>query len=373
MQTSPTSTPTSTSFEGARQAGWILCAESPRPVELERSGPLPRHDAALKRLSGAHTCCAPDVRHARSGVRSRERCYACLSSQLERPALHCRVRAVRPHMTPSLASSVPRGGPADDARTLPARALVGGPGGGVRRAGRAVPWCASAARPPRAGCAPAGRSRSLTPPPGPNELAASVSGARSAAAPATSSVSMKVFDWKRRSDTYSEESEFMLHNLRPAPGSAHRKIRKCRGMGSGKGGPGGFGMRGQLSRGGSPTRPGFEGGQTPLYRRIPKLRGKPMGPGHTKTTYGLIKVPRAASFERGGGGGGRVGGAAERHAAVRSASAERARLCGAPPCFARLNPASHLPSSLPARSWTSSTASRTTRRSRTRSSWAPRR
>jgi hypothetical protein len=101
---------------------------------------------------------------------------------------------------------------------------------------------------------------------------------------------MKIFDWKRRSDTYSEESEFMLHNLRPAPGSTHRKIRKCRGMGSGKGGPGGFGMRGQLSRGGRPTRPGFEGGQTPLYRRIPKLRGKLIGPGHTKTVYGLIKV-----------------------------------------------------------------------------------
>jgi len=120
-------------------------------------------------------------------------------------------------------------------------------------------------------------------------------GVRSVAAPAVSTVSMKVFDWKRRTDTYSEESEFMLHNLRPAPGSAHRKIRKCRGMGSGKGGPGGYGMRGQLSRGGRPTRPGFEGGQTPLYRRIPKLRGKPTGPGHTKTIYGLIKVRSPAA------------------------------------------------------------------------------
>lgn len=124
---------------------------------------------------------------------------------------------------------------------------------------------------------------------------ASAAGVRNAAAPATSPISMKVFDWKKRSDTYSEESEFKLHNLRPAPGSAHRKIRKGRGMGSGKGGPGGFGMRGQLSRGGRPTRPGFEGGQTPLYRRIPKLRGKPMGPGHTKTVYGLIKVSATRS------------------------------------------------------------------------------
>ncbi|KAJ1620515.1 ribosomal protein L18e/L15P, partial [Pavlovales sp. CCMP2436] len=120
--------------------------------------------------------------------------------------------------------------------------------------------------------------------------ARSSTGARSVATTATGSISMKVFDWKRRTDTYEEVTEFMLHNLKPAPGSAHRKIRKCRGMGSGKGGPGGFGMRGQNSRGGRPTRPGFEGGQTPLYRRIPKLRGKPMGAGHNHNDYGLIKL-----------------------------------------------------------------------------------
>lgn len=108
---------------------------------------------------------------------------------------------------------------------------------------------------------------------------------------------MKIFDWKRRSDTYAEEEELRLHNLRPAPGSHKRKIRKGRGMGSGKGGSCGFGMRGQLSRSGRPTRPGFEGGQTPLYRRIPKLRGKPTGPGHTKTEYGLIKVCRQTAHD----------------------------------------------------------------------------
>lgn len=101
---------------------------------------------------------------------------------------------------------------------------------------------------------------------------------------------MKIFDWKRRTGVYEEETDLRLHNLRPAPGSNKRKIRKGRGMGSGKGGPCGFGMRGQLSRSGRPARPGFEGGQTPLYRRIPKLRGKLTGPGHSKTVYGLIKV-----------------------------------------------------------------------------------
>ncbi|KAH7298950.1 hypothetical protein KP509_25G066500 [Ceratopteris richardii] len=50
-------------------------------------------------------------------------------------------------------------------------------------------------------------------------------------------------------------------------------MRKGRGEGSGKGGSCGFGMRGQKSRSGPGVRPGFEGGQTPLYRRLPKLRG----------------------------------------------------------------------------------------------------
>jgi len=38
------------------------------------------------------------------------------------------------------------------------------------------------------------------------------------------------------------------------------------------------------------VRPGFEGGQIPLYRRLPKFVGRPMGPGHSKTEYGLIKL-----------------------------------------------------------------------------------
>lgn len=41
-------------------------------------------------------------------------------------------------------------------------------------------------------------------------------------------------------------------------------------------------MRGQKSRSGPGVRAGFEGGQNPLYRRLPKLVGRPMGPGHTK-------------------------------------------------------------------------------------------
>jgi len=61
-----------------------------------------------------------------------------------------------------------------------------------------------------------------------------------------------------------------LSNLRPAEGSQHfGKWRKGRGHGSGNGKTAGYGHKGQKARSGAP-RPGFEGGQMPLYRRLPK-------------------------------------------------------------------------------------------------------
>lgn len=63
-----------------------------------------------------------------------------------------------------------------------------------------------------------------------------------------------------------------LDELKPQPGAQHRKRRVGRGIAAGQGASCGFGMRGQKSRSGRPTRPGFEGGQIPLYRRIPKLK-----------------------------------------------------------------------------------------------------
>jgi large subunit ribosomal protein L15 len=63
-----------------------------------------------------------------------------------------------------------------------------------------------------------------------------------------------------------------LEDARPKAGSKKRKTRKGRGISAGQGASCGFGMRGQKSRSGSGTRPGFEGGQLPLYRRIPKLK-----------------------------------------------------------------------------------------------------
>jgi len=61
-----------------------------------------------------------------------------------------------------------------------------------------------------------------------------------------------------------------LSGLRPPRGSRHRKVRVGRGMGSKLGKTAGKGNKGQKSRKGYSRRPGFEGGQMPLHRRIPK-------------------------------------------------------------------------------------------------------
>ena len=63
-----------------------------------------------------------------------------------------------------------------------------------------------------------------------------------------------------------------LNSLKSNNGARRRKLRKGRGIAAGQGASCGFGMRGQKSRSGRPTRPGFEGGQMSLYRRVPKLK-----------------------------------------------------------------------------------------------------
>ncbi len=62
-----------------------------------------------------------------------------------------------------------------------------------------------------------------------------------------------------------------LHNLKPAAGSVKKDIRKGRGEGSKKGGTATRGHKGAKSRSGYSRTPGFEGGQMPLYRRVPKF------------------------------------------------------------------------------------------------------
>jgi len=122
---------------------------------------------------------------------------------------------------------------------------------------------------------------------------------------ASTSLTMKIFDFKKRVPGYGdaindvENVEFTFNNIQPAPGSRHRKKRKGRGISAGQGATCGFGMRGQKSRSGRPSRPGFEGGQQPLYRRLPKFVGRPTGPGHQKTVYNVIKLDELNAVKSG--------------------------------------------------------------------------
>ena len=84
-----------------------------------------------------------------------------------------------------------------------------------------------------------------------------------------------------------------INDAVPQPGSKKRKRRIGRGISAGQGASGGFGMRGQKSRSGRSTRPGFEGGQMPLYRRVPKLKHFTIiNPKH----YTTINVGKLASL-----------------------------------------------------------------------------
>jgi large subunit ribosomal protein L15 len=71
---------------------------------------------------------------------------------------------------------------------------------------------------------------------------------------------------------YSKDKPMRLSDALPKKDSKKRRRRVGRGISAGQGASCGFGMRGQKSRSGRGTRPGFEGGQLPLYRRIPKLK-----------------------------------------------------------------------------------------------------
>ena len=86
-----------------------------------------------------------------------------------------------------------------------------------------------------------------------------------------------------------------LEELTPAPGARTPKFRKGRGIGSGNGKTAGKGHKGQKARSGGGVRPGFEGGQMPLYRRIPKRGFKNV----TAIKYSEINVSTLNKFEDG--------------------------------------------------------------------------
>jgi large subunit ribosomal protein L15 len=87
-----------------------------------------------------------------------------------------------------------------------------------------------------------------------------------------------------------------LHELKPAEGSRHTRKRVGRGIGSGLGKTSGRGHKGQNARSGGGVRPGFEGGQTPLYRRLPK-RGFTNAP--FKKEIVAVNVEKLNKFEAG--------------------------------------------------------------------------
>ena len=88
-----------------------------------------------------------------------------------------------------------------------------------------------------------------------------------------------------------------LHDLKPAPGSQKRRIRVGRGIAAGRGKTAGRGTKGQKSRSGASIPGWFEGGQTPIHVRVPKLRGfKPVN----RIDYQVVNVGRISEYATAG-------------------------------------------------------------------------
>jgi large subunit ribosomal protein L15 len=87
-----------------------------------------------------------------------------------------------------------------------------------------------------------------------------------------------------------------LHELSPNEGSTFSRKRRGRGAGSGLGKTAGRGHKGQNARSGGGVRPGFEGGQNPLYRRVPK-RG--FNNDRFATVFAIVNLDQLNRFEAG--------------------------------------------------------------------------
>jgi large subunit ribosomal protein L15 len=96
-----------------------------------------------------------------------------------------------------------------------------------------------------------------------------------------------------------------LHDLQPAPGSTKRRIRVGRGIAAGKGKTAGRGTKGQRSRAGASIPAWFEGGQTPIHVRVPKLRGFKR---RDRVEYQVVNIGRISEYAAAGRFGGEVGG-----------------------------------------------------------------
>ncbi|MFD0872494.1 50S ribosomal protein L15 [Chlamydia abortus] len=86
-----------------------------------------------------------------------------------------------------------------------------------------------------------------------------------------------------------------LHELTPAAGSRHEKKRVGRGIASGNGKTAGRGHKGQKARSGGGVRPGFEGGQNPLFRRLPKRGFTNI----SRKEYAVVNLDRLNQFTEG--------------------------------------------------------------------------
>ena len=86
-----------------------------------------------------------------------------------------------------------------------------------------------------------------------------------------------------------------LSNLHPADGASRPRKRVGRGPGSGQGKTAGRGHKGRLSHSGGNTPPGYEGGQMPLQRRVPKRGFRPV----SRVEYGIVNLGQLAKFPAG--------------------------------------------------------------------------
>jgi large subunit ribosomal protein L15 len=96
-------------------------------------------------------------------------------------------------------------------------------------------------------------------------------------------------------DSEPKGTRYHLGNLSPAPGSKKKPKRVGRGPGSGHGKTATRGTKGQNARSGGGVRPGFEGGQMPIQRRLPKRGFTPLN----RKTFTLINIRDLKSFENG--------------------------------------------------------------------------
>jgi large subunit ribosomal protein L15 len=125
-----------------------------------------------------------------------------------------------------------------------------------------------------------------------------------------------------------------LHDLKPRPGAKHRRKRLGQGESSGHGKTSGRGGKGQTARSGSSIRPGFEGGQMPLIRRIPK-RG--FNNARFRTTYIPVNVGTLNGFDAGA----RVDEAVLRQAGLANGAADGIKILGDGELTKRLTVAAH--------------------------------